>query len=347
MPDALQHIPDSEEAEGPLVTPPQRPLWTARSVLFGCVVVIAVVEILAHFVVQERVPSEDAFRDAAAYLRESAAASDAIVIAPEWYSPVARVHLGDMMTEQRAAFSDLNGFTGVYELSARGRRSAAVRGLQPDRTQRFGPLTLRHYDLGPSPLLYDLTDHIESARVALVRGAGAAATQSECPWRHGALGRGGLGAGPLMPAGRFECDPTHPWVFVGRTINEDLDLHPRRCVWQHPPEAGARVVTTYTDVPLGARLVLYAGLYYEHERMREHPPFELRVRVDGREVAQMRHRDGDGWKRIEADMGAGAPERRGQVEIEVSAENPHLRSVCWSAQILSGARRASEGESRE
>ena len=90
--------------------------------------------------------------------------------------------------------------------------------------------------------------------------------------------------------------------------------------------------------------MLYAGLYYEHERMLEHPPFQLRVYVDGHEVAYMTHRDGDGWKRIEAVTGpANAdPARHGQVQIEVSAADPHLRSVCWHADIRTADRRPSE-----
>jgi hypothetical protein len=310
-------------------------------VLFACALCVAVVETVGHFTIQARVVPDGDWQAAAGHLRQAnLSPTDALLLAPDWVSPVARVALGDLMTEQRAAYSDLAGFTRAFELSARGRRHPALTGLDATEVTRVGMLTVREYALGPSPVLYDLTDHLEHASVSLHRRDEVL----PCPWRTGRLGRGGLGAGPLMPAARFECDPRHPWVFVGRTINEDLDLRPRRCVWQHPPEAGSRVVTTFEDVPLGARLVLHAGLYYEHERMREHPPFELRVYVDGAEVAHMTHRDGDGWKRLEAETGAAGAraDRRGQVQIEVEAQDPHLRSVCWAADIRSAERTASE-----
>ena len=58
----------------------------------------------------------------------------------------------------------------------------------------------------------------------------------------------------------------------------------------------------------------------------------------------MTHRDGDGWKRIEANTGPASadPTRRGRVQVEVSANDPHLRSVCWHADIRTAERRPSE-----
>ncbi|MBK6809507.1 MAG: hypothetical protein IPG81_11510 [Sandaracinaceae bacterium] len=328
------------EVTAPLPKGSRPARWNAWRVVFASTLAVALVEVVGHYTVQSRVVPEDDWRAAAAVLRDEVQPTDTILVAPDWASPVARMALGDLMTEPRAAYSDLAGFTRAFELSARGRRHPDLVGREPTSVQRVGALTLREYALGESPVLFDLTAHLEQASVSVRRRSG----EQPCPWRSSSLGRGGLGAGPMMPAARFECDPRHEWVFVGRTVNEDLHLRPRRCVWQHPAEAGSSVVTTFEDVPLGARLVLYAGLYYEHERMLEHPPFELRVHVDGQEVAHMTHRDGDGWKRIEANTGPASadPTRRGRVQVEVSAQDPHLRSVCWHADIRTAQRRPSE-----
>lgn len=343
MPSPLSAPPSNVEGARDTISLPKgsRPArWNPWRVLFASTLAVAVVEVVGHFTVQSRVVPRDDWQAAAEVLRGEVQPSDTILVAPDWASPVARLALGDLMTEARVGYSDLAGFTRAFELSARGRRHPALAGLSPASVQRVGSLTLREYALGPSPVLYDLTEHLEQASVLLRRRNG----EQPCPWRAGPPGRGGLGAGPMMPGERFECDSRHAWIFVGRTVNEDLDLHPRRCVWQHPAETGSSVITTFEDVPLGARLVLYAGLYYEHERMREHGPFELRVHVDGQEVAYMSHRDGDGWKRIEAVTGpAGSdPTRRGRVQIEVSAADPHLRSVCWHADIRAAERQPSE-----
>jgi hypothetical protein len=87
------------------------------------------------------------------------------------------------------------------------------------------------------------------------------------------------------------------------------------------------VRVTFAAAPLAARLVLYGGLYYEHERMREGGPVLLRVLVDGREAGRMLHRDGDGWKRLELETAPGS----GELTIEVSASREERRGFCWAA----------------
>jgi hypothetical protein len=190
-------------------------------------------------------------------------------------------------------------------------------------------VTVRRHDLGPSPVLYDFLDHLPEAQVEHVdRG-----TVRPCAWTENAsFGRGGLGQGPMWPRERFVCSGASPWVFVGETITEDLDLRPRRCAWQHPTGAGP-LRARFTNVPLGDELVLHAGLYYEHERMEEHPPFHVRVLVGDDEVGHLVHEDGDGWKRLVASTRVhGAPARQqADVTIEVEAPAPNLRSVCWAA----------------
>ena len=317
--------------------------WDLLRVLLAAMVGVGLVELMGFGIVQERRVLPSDWEAAAARVRELAGPEDGIVVAPDWATPVAYAALGDEMTTRRAAPADLASFERVFEISARGFRHRDLRGRREEETERIGRLTLRRYDLGPSPVVYDLVDHVRHAEVSLVPlgSDGERGEAQSCPFTEGRPGRGGLGAGPLMPAARHACVRARPWVYVGETVLEDLDLRPRRCVWQHP-EAGAEVVAAFDDVPLDTRLVLHAGLYYEHERMREHGPFVLRVRAEGREVGLMTHRDGDGWKRIEASL-PGAEGERGRVEIAVHADNPHLRSVCWAADLRRGPRRGARG----
>ncbi len=86
-------------------------------------------------------------------------------------------------------------------------------------------------------------------------------------------------------------------------------------------------------MPLGDELVLYGDIYYEHERDLEHGPVEVAVFVDDEPVGRMVHRDGDGWKRMVAStQPEGRPRRaRGQVRVEVTADDPNLRTLCWAA----------------
>ncbi len=150
-------------------------------------------------------------------------------------------------------------------------------------------------------------------------------------WESGRAEGGGLGRGALWPKDRLQCGP-QPWLFVGETVLEDLDLQPRRCVWQHPV-SGEPVRTTLRNVPLGERLVLHAGLYYVHERPLTGGTVEVEVELDGESIGTMVHRDGDGWKRLEVstETRARGDRARGDVTIEVRADQPDMRTLCWAA----------------
>jgi hypothetical protein len=179
-------------------------------------------------------------------------------------------------------------------------------------------------------LLYDLTAQVKSAQVSLMRGK----KPKKCPLQRTAPGRGGgLGRGVLAPAERFVCQSRGARSWVAPVVMEDLALKPRYCVRQAPlgPEP---IHVRYKNVPLGARMVFYGGLYYEDERMREGAPIEVVISVNNKTIATMVHRDGDGWQRLEASTGkSDTPDKTGDITIAVSAANPHKRGFCWAASI--------------
>jgi hypothetical protein len=183
------------------------------------------------------------------------------------------------------------------------------------------------WSLPYEPVLYDFVEHVREAHVVRVENG----VDHPCVWQ--ASGRptgGGLGAGPITPAERWQCDFQRNWLWVGATVEEDLTLRARRCVWQHP-SGNEPIRVSYPNVPLGQRLVLYGDIYYEHERERTHGPLDVVVRVDGEEVGRMRHFDGDGFKRMEASTAMSDRRERGTVSIEVTAPDPNLRTFCWIA----------------
>lgn len=285
---------------------------------------IAVVEFVSHFVIQSRVAGDEDWEAAAAHVRGHWQDGDTIVVAPEWADPTLRLFFGDLIPIAHAGRSDLSAASRLWEVSLRGHRSEWSPEASPVARHRFGALTLSLWELGQSTVLYDLTENIRSATVRR--------DDRECPWRRMRAEGGGLSRGPLTPAERFFCGP-EPWLFVAPTVTEDLDLMPRACIWQHPAGGEGVISTTFEDVPLGERIVLHGGLYYWHERDLEHGPVVARVLVDGTEVGRMVHEDGDGWARIEALTRPLGGAERGDVRIEVTAENPHLRTFCWAASI--------------
>lgn len=114
-------------------------------------------------------------------------------------------------------------------------------------------------------------------------------------------------------------------------MQDDLNLRPRWCIFQHP-SGSEPLRVTFPNVPLGERLILGGSLYYEHERNLEHGPVEVAVFVDGEAVGRMTHRDGDGYKEMEAaTQPAGEAHERGDVSVVVTAADPTLRTFCWNA----------------
>lgn len=290
---------------------------------------LAIVEVVGHVVVRARVVDEADWVAAAERVRRDFREGDLVVVAPEWADPLLRQHLGDVISLEAAGRSDLAQYERLWVLSIRGHSAPEQPEGPPELDEQVGRVRVLRWPLPGDGVLYDFVEHVRDARVTLVEGD----HEVPCTWRSEGRARGGsLGAGPITPAEKHVCDPRRPWLWVGATMQDDLDLRPRWCVWQHP--AGTDPIrATFDDVPLGERIVLYGDLYYEHERDREHGPVHVSVRVDGEEIGRMIHADGDGWKRLVAStQRAGQPRReRGQVTIEVTAPNPHLRSMCWAA----------------
>lgn len=290
---------------------------------------LAVIELVGHGVAQQRAITTSDWDRASDLVRASWESGDTVVVAPTWLDPQVRLHLGDLIGIRHAGASDLAPFDRLWVISGRGHDSPWSPPREPDLHRPAGRLLVERWDLGSSSLLFDLTSSIEHAEV--FRG------NRLCRWRRSAPSGGGLGSGPLFPGEHHFCGPEQ-WLLTGETVNEDLHLQPRHCVWQHPAPGGEPIRATFRDIPLGERLVLYAGIYYEHERMREHGPATLRVLRGDDEIGRLVHEDGDGWERIESQTGGG----RGDITIEVTADNPHLRSMCWAATTRGPAREFGE-----
>lgn len=320
---------------------------------------LALAELTSLGVTRSRVAPNSDWRAAASFVRTEQRPGDLITSAPAWTDPLLRLVLGDRIALAQAGRSDTDAFTRMWALTIRGERPYDAPRREPDFARGFGRVRVLRWELGRSPVRYDLVAHVRDAQVARLVSSGgsdadpppsgearrvplptplrAGAAERPCPWRVGVAQAGGLGAGVTTPAERFVCDVSRPWLWVAATVNEDLALEPRYCVYQHP-QGAEPIRVAYRGVPLGTRLVLYGGVYSEHERMGENGPIEVAVRVDGQVVGRMTHRDRDGWKRMEA-ITAARTGTRGDISLDVSAENPHLRTFCWAARTEDGARR--------
>lgn len=291
------------------------------------VAAVAVFELVAHPVIRAGVPSGDLWEDAAAFVRERFEPTDRIVAAPRWVDPIVRSYLGDLLSARSASVSDLAGVGRVWEVGVRG---ATRRSESPALEEFFGGVRVRMWPVVTDELLFDFVEEIDRAEVDLFTEEGI----QLCPWMQAKVRGGGLGHGPLPPPHRFVCDPARPWLWVGATVMADLDLEPRRCVWQHP--AGREPVrATFRDVPFGDKLVAHGGLDYNNERTAGNIAVRLRIFIDDRLAGEMRHQDRDGWSRLEIDT-TRLNGTTHQVRIETTAAKSHARTFCWSASTRRG-----------
>jgi hypothetical protein len=283
---------------------------------------LAAFELLADPVIRAAIPREEAWQQASAFVRERFEPNDRIVAAPSWLDPIVRSELGDLIDLRIAALSDPAGVGRVWELGARGATTfEAAPALQRD----FGGVRVRMWPVESPTINYDFVARIREAEVEIDTAAGPLA----CAWTRGRAAPGGLERGPMTPAERFVCDRGRPWLWVGPTILADLDLQPRRCIWQHPAGPDA-VRTTFTNVPLGERLVVRGGIDYQVARLRAHAPVVLRVWIDDEIAAELIHHDGDGWSGLDVDTTA----RRGSyasVGFETTTADPYARLFCFAA----------------
>jgi hypothetical protein len=290
---------------------------------------LAVFELVAHPLIHAAIPSEESWEAAAAFVRARYESTDRIVAAPSWADPIVRNQLGDLLSLRMAAPGDAAGVGRLWEVGIRG---AGTRDEPPALEADFDEVRVRMWPLSSDELLYDFVDEIAQAEVALLGANGS----KGCPWLKAPPARGGLGYGPMTPPERFVCDSRRPWLWVGATILSDLELRPRRCIWQHP--AGTDPVrVTFADATLGDRLLVHGGIDYQAERQRNHAPVSLRVFVNDQWVGELVHRDGDGWSGLEIDTSELGLERA-RVRFETTADDPGARRFCWSASSVKGQR---------
>ena len=292
--------------------------------------IFPVVEVGAHAFTRAAVPTEHDWRVAADFVGERASEGDLFVAAPDWADPLVRQYLGDRIDLPMAGRTGVAGYRRLWSLSPRGARPPEAAGRTPELSEDFGGVRVERFALDAPRVLHDLVEHVADARVTQIVGG----KPRPCEYgMHGPGRRGGLGYGVVPPARRFQCPDRRGFVWVAPVIMEDLELQPRRCVYQHPA-GGEPVRVTVPDVPVGKRLEVHAGLYYEHERMLDGAPVKLVVRFGDEQVGEMIHRDGEGWRALTIDTAKRAGERV-DVSFETTSARSHKRIFCWSARILS------------
>lgn len=138
---------------------------------------------------------------------------------------------------------------------------------------------------------------------------------------------------------RHVCPGLPEWMYVGEyEVIADGESH--GCIWNHPT-SGGRVVTRFRQVELPQGFAISHALSDRAASMSGGAAVELRVRVDGREVANLSHANRKGWLtdavRLE-NTPALRSSKLGDVEVEVQTTTDGMRHFCWSIKALEDAR---------
>ncbi len=291
---------------------------------------VAVVELVAQGVIQARVPREEAWGQARAYIATARQEGDLVTSAPLWTDPLARMHFAQWITLRDAARPDATRYPRALVATLYGAEHPDLRGWTETGRRSFGGVVVRTLrNPAYERVLYDFVDHLRPGEAQVFRGAGG--QESPCAFQDGLrVSGGGLGQGALAPPARFVCSP-EGWNYVGATVIEDMDHRGRRCLWSHPVQGGV-MVTEFLAVPVGHWIYGHHALAYEAERGDDFgntgTDVELRVLIDGEEIGRSVHRDGDGWKRYRFAAGRFADGTH-RVRFEVRSDQGGMRHYCF------------------
>lgn len=289
---------------------------------------VGLVELGGQVWASHRAPAMDTYGALAAPVRELEREGDVVVVAPRWIEPLVRRALGaELMPMADVARSDVSHYRRAIEISILGERSAEVADFTERGSRDVGRFHLRVLE-NPSfeHVVYDFVDHVRP-KDARVFGTDPAIECSFSAKAHALAG--GLGGHPTFPDARFLC-PGGEFFNVGVTVIADERFLPRRCIWSHPFQRG-QIVTRFSGVPLGDRIVGHSGMYWIIERNLAGAPIDLEVAVDGDVIGRVTHRDGDGWSRFELPLGAHARAAAAEVEFRVSSPDYRDRHFCFQA----------------
>lgn len=272
------------------------------AVLFAALIaLLAVVETGAALTARARVPSDADWEAAAAEVRAGFGPGDVIAFAPAWVDQIGRAHLGDMISVEMAGRSDVDRYARVWEVSIRGARSHDSDGARLVRTTQHGRVRVALYEKAATPIVYDFTASAGDARV--MRADQPCFGDAQAGWR---------------------CGSAH---IERRTL--EIDYQPRRGMLV--PADNRPTTLGWNEVPLGGKLVVYAGMHDYYARKSADGLVDFSVDVDGVEKLRARVANADGWRRFDVDT-RGLAGTRHAVTFHVSAPNPAWRNLGFHAE---------------
>ena len=285
---------------------------TLALVAAAAVALLALVETAVALTAGARVAPAADWEAAAAEVRAGFAPGDVIAFAPAWVDQIGRAHLGDLVTVEMAGRPDADRYARVWEVSIRGARADDAAGAQLVKESRHGQVRVALYEKSSAHVIFDFTARADDARVTQTPGGAPPTGANETPCY--------ADAGPSWrcPGSRVER----------RTL--EIDYRPRRGLLAQA-DSGRTTHLGYSDVPLGATLVVYAGIHDYFARKNGNGVVDFTVVVDGKPLLTTRVANADNWKRYDLDTRALAGGRH-TVRFDLTAADPAWRNLGFHAE---------------
>ena len=190
------------------------------------------------------------------------------------------------------------------------------RGLNEAKRKQVGEIEILFFESATktSATQIGLDARIASAEVSVIEANGK---ETRCQYR--------------ASAQRHICPGLPEWMYVG-VYEVVADGNKHYCIWNHPT-TGGRVLTRFRQVELPRAFSISHALSDRAASMAVGAPVELRLRVDGQELAHVNHANRRGWLTDVVSLAALPPNKTtklGDIEVEVQTTQDGMRHFCWS-----------------
>lgn len=243
-------------------------------------------------------------------------ARDALVILPPWsLRPLAVLGDLDPISGDGIAAQPLQRYARLWVLvepdAGRGYDDLRARLGPPALRQEVGRLALERYELPPPSVMVDLRARVEEATIRIVGPEGERPCQVPL--------RGGVSCG--REAGQRV---TRQWLLVSEN-GDDV-------VWSQPPPRGQRLELEWSEIPIGAAVVIRAGFTREGAD-RARAPVQLRVLIDGQVVGTVTREPAFDFRTDVIDTARFA-RRAGAITFAIDTSDNADAQFAWDAMVV-------------
>ncbi len=273
----------------------------ARAWLWLAIPIIALAELVAHFVELGRVVPESAWRAAGVRAKQMVKPGELVVFAPFWTDPLGRVAIGpDLARFEIAGRADVGRWPRALEMSIHGARNEETASWRVTSEEVVQGVTLRVLE-NPKPetvrddTLARVIKGDFAARTAIATAPNAPESEEACTPVSDRGSAGQFYGNAMVPPHRLACARG---TFAGMGVFAVGERFEERTCIYAPPLPGAKLRVVFPNFHFGSTLRGYQAIsMYD----RGTAPVTVTLRSDNEELGRYVIRTDEGWKRFEVD----------------------------------------------